>query len=203
MINFWEKDKLLAGFNNHFLNEINATLPDYPLLMYTFIRANSHKNILEVGLEQGYSAFYFAYAAKMNGGKYYGIDINERYCEIIDKELTKADLPHEIICADTKKMEKIDFMENINFAFLDGEHTTEAVSHEVELIYPLLTHDGWGYIFIHDIVDMGNAGAWWKLKNDKRFETLGLNPNYGLGIARKMEGLDYEDVARRCEIKHL
>ena len=73
--------------------------------------------------------------------------------------------------------------------------------HEVELIYPLLNGYGWGYIFIHDIVDMGNAGAWLKLKSDKRFETLGTHPNYGLGIARKMEGLDYKDVARKFEVK--
>jgi len=203
MIKSWEKDKLLTGFSNHYMDEVNSTLPYYPLLMYTFARANGHKNILEVGIERGYAAYYLAYAAKMSGGMYYGVDIDPNSCKQADKNLTEANLPHKIICADTKELEKIDFMENINFAFLDGEHTTEAVLHEVELIYPLLAHDGWGYIFIHDIVDMGNAGAWLKLKNDKRFETLGLNPNYGLGIARKMEGLDYEDVAKRFEIKHL
>jgi len=201
MIKSWEKDKLLAGFSNHFMDEVNSTLPYFPPLMYVFARAHDCKNILEVGIERGYSTYYLAHAAKMSGGMYYGIDNEARYCENIDRELTKANLPHKIICADTKKMEKIDFVERIDFAFLDGEHTTEAVMHEIDLIYPLLVASGWGYIFIHDIVDMGNAGAWLKLKNDKRFETLGLNPNYGLGIARKMENVDYEDVARRFEVK--
>ena len=201
MINFWKNDKLLEGFSNHFLNDINATLPFYPPLMYTFVRANGYKNILEIGIEQGYSTYYFAYAAKMNGGMYYGIDIDQNACNKVDAELTKAGLPHKIICADTKELK--DFsdlgLEKIDFAFLDGEHTTEAVEHEVELIYPLLSNKGWGYIFIHDIIDMGNARAWWNLKNDKRFETLGLNPNYGLGIARKMEEVNYEENAKRFE----
>lgn len=201
MIESWKEDKLLTGFSNHFMNEANSTLPYFPPLMYIFMMANSHQNILEIGIERGYAAYYFAYAAKMNGGMYYGIDINPESCEKIDKELTKADLPHKIICADTKKIEKIDFMDKIDFAFLDGEHTTEAIDHEIELIYPLLNSGGWGYIFIHDIIDMGNAGAWLKLKGDKRFETLGLNPNYGLGIARKMEGVDYEDTAKKFEVK--
>ncbi|GAG41938.1 unnamed protein product, partial [marine sediment metagenome] len=83
---------------------------------------------------------------------YYGIDNNPECCERIDKALTKANFPHKIICADTKKIEKIDFTDRIDFAFLDGEHTTEAVMHEVELIYPLLDVMGRSYIFIHDIV---------------------------------------------------
>lgn len=201
MIESWKKDKLLAGFSHHFMNEINSTLPYYPLLMYIFIRAHDQKQILEVGIEEGYSTYYLAHAAKMSGGMYYGIDINQESCDNADRELTKAGLPHKIICADTKEIEKIDFMDRIDFAFLDGEHTTEAVLHEIELIYPLLNGRGRGYVFIHDIVDMGNAGAWLKLKHDERFETLGMEPNYGLGIARKIEGLDYEDTARKYEIK--
>jgi len=201
MIEAWKKDKLLSGFSNHFMDEANSTLPYYPPLMYTFVRAHDFKNILEVGIERGYSTYYFAYAAKMSGGMYYGVDNDPNSCKKADEELTKANLPHKIICADTKKIKKIDFMDRIDFAFLDGEHTTEAVLHEIELIYPKLNGCGWGYVFIHDIVDMGNAGAWLKLKSDKRFETLGTHPNYGLGIARKIEDLDYEDVARKFEVK--
>ena len=108
MINSWKKDKLLTGFSNHFLNEVNATLPYYSLLMYTWIIAHQHKNILEVGIAEGYSSYYFAYAAKMNEGMYYGIDNNPGCCKKVDEELTKADFPHKIICADTKRMKEID-----------------------------------------------------------------------------------------------
>jgi len=201
MIESWKEDKLLSGFSNHFLSEPNATLPYYAPLMYIWIMAHKHKKILEVGVAEGYSSYYFAYAAKKNEGMYYGIDILPDRCEKVDKALTEADFPHKIICADTRKMEKIDFTDRIDLAFLDGEHSTETVSREIEMIYPLLDVQGRGYIFIHDIVDMGNAGIWLKLKNDKRFETLGMEPNYGLGIARKMEGLDYEENARKFETK--
>ena len=203
MLKFFEKDPFLKGFNNHFLGEINSTLPYYGPLMYVILRAMDSKNILEVGIEQGYTSYQLAYAAKMNGGMYYGIDIDKEWCDKIEREFQKEGLPHKIFNLDTKKVKSLKDLgiERIDFAFLDGEHTTEAVLHEIELIYPLLASAGWGYIVLHDIVDMGNAGAWLKLKNDKRFETLGFNANYGLGIARKLEGLDYEGIARKWEVK--
>jgi len=192
------KNTLIKG--EHYLDEMNATCCYYPILVYLFSKFTEVGNILEIGMERGYGAYYLARAAKEKGGMYYGIDIEQDYCDKIDKLLTDADLPHKIICADTKKMEKIDFVDRIDLAFIDGEHTTTAVMHEVEMIYPLMPSGGWGYIFLHDIVDGGVADAWWKLKNDDRFETMGTNQNYGLGIARKIEGIDYEAIAKRLGI---
>ncbi len=134
---------------------------------------------------------------------FYGIEILQTMCERVDKMLTEADLPHQSICADTKDLKKLDFTDSLDIAFLDGEHTTDAVLHEVELIYPLLKEKGFGFIFIHDICDMGNSGAWLKLTQDPRFESIGLEANYGLGILRKLEGVRYEEKAQRFEKKHL
>jgi hypothetical protein len=75
--------------------------------------------------------------------------------------------------------------------------------HEIELVYPLLKDRGFGFIFLHDIVDMGVSGAWWKLKNDPRFESIGLEANYGLDILRKLENVRYEEKAKLFEVKHL
>jgi len=198
MLKFFEKDKFLSGFNNHFLNEVNATLPYYGPLIYLWARLHGSKNILEIGIERGYTSYYLAQAAKLNNGMYYGIEKDIEWCKKFEKVLKKEQLPYKIINEDTKKIENLkDFgIEKIDIAFLDGEHSTEAVSHEIDLIYPLLADNGWGFIFIHDIIDMGNAGIWFKLKSDKRFETLGLNPNYGLGIVRKIESLNYETIAK-------
>jgi len=205
MLDFFKNDKFLSGFDNHFLNEINATLPYYGPLLYLWARLHNSKNILEVGIERGYTSYYLAQAAKLNNGIYYGIDKDIEWCEKIERILKQENLPHKIINKDTKEIRSLkEFgIERIDIAFLDGEHSTEAVSHEIELIYPLLSSDGWGFIFIHDIIDTGNAGIWLKLKGDKRFESLGLNPNYGLGILRKIEGVNYEVVAKKYEIKSL
>ncbi len=200
MLNFFDNDPLLTGFNTHYLDEINATIPWYPLLMYMFCRILGSKNIVEVGIAEGYSTFYLAHAAKINEGMYYGIDIRKKWCQEADEHLTSFDLPHQIFHKDTKLIDKIDFTDRIDIAFLDGEHNTEAVQHEIDLIYPLLHDRGWGYIFIHDIIDPGNADIWYKLQSDSRFEKIGFNPNYGLGILRKLEGLDYKDIADRLGV---
>jgi cephalosporin hydroxylase len=190
------KDTLIKG--DHFLDHMNTTCAYYPILIYLFARISGARNILEVGVALGYGAYYFSRAAKDNGGMYYGIDIEQNFCDNARKNLDALELPNTIICADTKKMEKIDFTDRIDIAFLDGEHTTEAVMHEVDMIYPLLNKMGYGWIFIHDIVDMGNADAWWKLKQDTRFESISIHHNYGLGILRATEGAEsFESLAKR------
>lgn len=182
---------------DHFLAQMNATSAYYPILIYLVSKFSPPHNILEIGLDQGYGAYYLARAAKEAGAMYYGVDIDPVICGKIKALLDAEGLPNKIICADTKKLQKIDFVNRIDLAFLDGEHNAETVLHEVELIYPLMPEGGWGYLFIHDIVDGGNAGAWLKLKSDSRFETLGFLQNYGCGVARKLSGLDYEEIARK------
>ena len=192
------KDLLVEGFTNHFSQEMNSTIPFYPMMMYCFIYALGLQNILEVGILRGYTSYYLARAANVNGGHYYGIDVNQPYCDIVKAGLDSFNLPNTVLCRDTKKMEKIDFIDRIDFAFLDGEHTTNAVLHEVEMTYPLLNTSCNSFIFVHDIIAQGTSDAWWKLKQDPRFEGIGMNANYGLGMLRKLEGVDYADLAKKC-----
>lgn len=200
MIDFFKTDKFLKGFATHPSNDCNFTCTYFPLLIYLFAKIHGSKNILEIGSAEGYSAYYLAEIAKENGGMYYGIDKEQGLIERVDKLLVY--LPHTLICADTHKIEKLD-IDSLDIVWIDGEHTTEAVMHEIELVYPILKDRGFGFIFLHDIVDMGVSGAWLKLKNDKRFESIGLEANYGLGILRKLEGVRYEEKAKLFEVKHL
>jgi predicted O-methyltransferase YrrM len=121
MIEFFKDNKFLSGFSNHPSKDCNFTLTYFPLLIYLFATIHGSKNILEVGTDSGYSSYYLAEAAKANDGMYYGIEILPEMCERVDKLL--GDLPHKIICADTKKLKTLD-IESIDIAFLDGEHTT-------------------------------------------------------------------------------
>jgi predicted O-methyltransferase YrrM len=204
MIELLSNDKFLKGFGDHPLGWMNTTVAYFPILIYLFAKIHNARNILEVGVDYGYSSYYLASAAKENGGMFYGIDILQDMCDRTGKLLTESNLPHKLLCADTKKLQKLDFVDDLlDIAFLDGEHTTEAVGHEIELVYPLLKERGFGFIFIHDIVDMGNAGIWLKLKSDPRFETVGIEVNYGFGICRKLEGVRYEEKAKKFEVKHL
>lgn len=191
------KDLLADGFVGHFNPIMNSTIPYYQMLMYTFIYALGLQNILEVGILRGYTSYYLARAANVNGGHFYGIDIAQKYCDEVKAGLDSCGLKNTIICADTKKIDRIEFTNRIDVAFLDGEHNTKAVLHEIELIYPLMPGNGTSYFFIHDIIDQGNSDAWWRLKQDPRFEGIGMNANYGLGILRKLEGMDYKGLAEK------
>jgi SAM-dependent methyltransferase len=201
MIDFFKDHKFLKGFATHPSNDCNFTCTYFPLLIYLFAIIHGSKNILEIGSAEGYSAYYLAEAAKANDGMYFGIDINPGLVERVDKLL--EGLPHKMICADTKKMEKIDFTDSLDIVWIDGEHTTETVMHEIELVYPLLKDRGFGFIFLHDIVDMGVSGAWLKLTQDERFESLGLEANYGLGILRKLDNVRYQEKADMFAVDHL
>jgi 23S rRNA U2552 (ribose-2'-O)-methylase RlmE/FtsJ len=202
MIEELKNDRVIKA--DHYLNQMNATCAWYPILIYMFGKFAQAQNIVEIGSAEGYGSYYLAQIAKDHGGMYYGIDFNPGLIERVDKLLTEADLPHTMICADTKEMTSFDFTDRIDIAFVDGEHTTEAVMHEIELLYPKMNKRGYGWIFCHDIVDMGVAGAWLQLTKDKRFESVGTNHNYGLGILRCVEGMEsYESIAERFEVKHL
>jgi predicted O-methyltransferase YrrM len=201
MIDFFKDEKFLSGFAEHPSNDCNFTCTYFPLLIYLFAKIHCSKNILEIGSAEGYSSYYLAEIAKENDGMYYGIDINPGLVDRVDKML--GDLPHKMICADTHKMEKIDFTDSLDIVWIDGEHTTKAVMHEIELVYPLLKDRGFGFIFLHDIVDMGVSGAWLQLKNDPRFESIGLEANYGLGILRKLENVRYQEKADMFAVDHL
>lgn len=187
----------------HFNNEMNCTCAYYPILIYLFAKISQAQHILEIGSAEGYGSFYLATAAKENGGMYYGIDIEPGLINRVRGKLDESMLPNQMICVDTKKLEELP-IERVDIAFIDGEHTTEAVMHEVELIYPKLTKRGYGFLMFHDVHDMGVAGAWLQMTRDPRFECLTILHNYGLGIARAIDGMEpYESLAKRFEVKHL
>jgi hypothetical protein len=146
--------------------------------------------IVEIGVDQGYGTWYLSHTARKNSGEYLGVDI----VPVWDRDMNGVNmkryfegfrLPCRFLEGDTKKMTELP-IERIDLAFVDGEHTYEAVSHEVNnLIYPKCQKNGWSYICLHDIVDFpGVKKAWEEFKLDPRFECIEFYNNYGLGIMR-------------------
>ena len=112
-------------------------------------------------------------------------------------------MPAKFIQSDTKLMKSIpDYKDGgldlIDFVFIDGEHTTEAIVHEVEtLIMPKIRKDGIGYICFDDVVDMGAQGAWAIFSaQHERFECLTIFPNGGFGIMRVKKVITEEQDGR-------
>jgi predicted O-methyltransferase YrrM len=155
------------------------------------------KQILEIGQAEGYTSYYLATAAKENNGTYLAIDIvdtwnrpHEPFGYSLKRAFEGECLPARFLKADTKQMDKLpDFkdggLDSIDLAFIDGEHKTDTILHEVyDLILPKLRKDGWGFIMFDDVIDMGAEGAWEVICKDKQFESLTIHPNGGFGMTR-------------------
>ena len=201
----------LEGYNRNAPHHWQPNCTDWyvPTLMYPLLHLNGFRNILEIGQAEGYSSYYLATAAKENKGTFLAIDIcdtynrpHEPYGYSLKRFFEGEELPARFIQADTKQMESIPSyadggLDIIDFAFIDGEHTTEAVLHEVEnLILPKMRKDGMGYICFDDVFDMGAEGAWAVFcSQPERFECLTIFPNGGFGIMRVKKVEPKGDVA--------
>lgn len=185
--------------SSHFIN-INSTITFFGPMLYFFARAIEAHRILEIGHAECYTAWYLANAVKDNGmrygvtdGQYYGIDIVQTDLAL---ERLKG-LPATIINMDSATITKDTFKDiKFDMIFQDGAHDTEHVLYEIETLYPQLRGDGQGYLIMHDVYGPSEE-AFHKLipelTTKYNFEWCRIwSSSYGLGILRKMEGLDPE-----------
>ena len=83
---------LLHGFKRTFPWSINPHAnPFYSPLYYLLCRGMIAKNILEIGLEAGYSSYMLGTAAKENGGKFFGVDKHRLKAERIKKKMDELE----------------------------------------------------------------------------------------------------------------
>lgn len=193
MITFWNRYRFMQGFNElpPWFYQPNMTDWYAPPLIYMLACIYGHKDIVEIGVAECYGMWHLANAARQNGGRYLGVDIENVWARVMEPYGTPISrfmegemLPITFLQGDTKKMTDLP-IDNIDLAFIDGEHTTEAIIHEVyNLILPKMKKDGFRYICFDDVIDQGAQEAWKMIKADPRFECLTILPNGGFGIAR-------------------
>jgi predicted O-methyltransferase YrrM len=182
--------------SNHFTN-VNATITFFGPMLYFLLREIGAEQVLEIGHAEGYSSFYLANAVKdnatrfgMEGNKYYGIDIVQT--DKVREQLLKKDLPVDLRELDSMKLTPETF-KGVDFdvIFQDGCHDTEHVLYEMATMYPQLKPGG--YWIFHDAAGPAEE-AWHLIVKDKnyQFESLRFITPYGLGIMRKIEGIDPE-----------
>lgn len=185
----------------HFTN-INSTITFFGPMLYFFARAIGAEKVLEIGHAEGYSSHYLAHAVtdnatrfKMEGNKYYGIDI--RGNEQFENEIKKHKLLAEIQLKDSMTLSPDSFPNEVfDIIFQDGNHDTEHVVHEFKTMWPQLKGNGNGYWIAHDVFGPAEEG-WHEIKNKiigamplGSVEILRIFCPYGLAIIRKMEGFD-------------
>ena len=183
---------------------INATTPFYGPLLYVLARINGAHRALEVGVAEGWSSGFLAWAIKDNnirygmGGRFYGIDIGDK--RHIQKQHEALGLPSTFIedpkgsvhwLENQKEIEP----ESLDIVFIDGLHYGPYVEREVELVYPFLKGDGQGLCCLHDVYSTAEK-AWPLIKNNPKYqwESMRFMNNYGFGILRKMDGTDSNKV---------
>lgn len=121
------------------------------------------------------------------GGKYFGIEINQNRVISLSALMEQFGIDHQIWCSDSLKITDGFIRDNIgriDFAYLDGNHTLEAIWHEITTIWPYVRDDGKGYVFIHDIYTASKEG-WAKVKAAFP-ETMEIKAQSGMGVVRKI-----------------
>lgn len=187
-LDFFNPRPLLRGFNKTFpwVKHVSSCNPYYSPMYYILCVGLQAKQIVEVGVAYGYSSYMLGMAAKENGGMYYGVEKNEKLARLLKSGMDELEIPNTIIWADSKDIKEWTWSSRINFALLDGEHTKEAIEHEVSLFYPKMNHRD--YIAIHDS-DAWSAEGVWAVINDPKYdlEYITFHYNYGLALIKKRE----------------
>jgi predicted O-methyltransferase YrrM len=156
----------------------------YGPLMYVFCRQIQAKKIMEIGV--GQTSFWLGNAAKENGGCYYGFDIHAGKTKGVEKNMKEAGISCQLWGMDTRELTTQWVKENvgpIDFLFLDGDHSRDSVSHELEVLLPFLRVK-WGYVFIHDI-HSASREAWEWIGENLNLKSIEIPYNMGVGVLWK------------------
>ncbi len=190
---------LLHGFKKTFPWHINPHAnPFYSPMYYLICRLTQAKNILEIGLEAGYSSYMLGAAAKENGGRFFGIEKHERKARRLKEEMDRLEIPNTIICADSNDIEKWKWCDRLSFVLLDGNHNVRTIRHEMDMLYSVV-HAG-GIICIHDVWAW-SAEAWAEIIGKYDYAgQLSFVQNYGLGILKKGVEKEREKHRRVIEV---
>lgn len=137
-------------------------------LFYSLIKLNQLKTVVEIGVDMGSTTRYLCEATKYTGGTVYGYDNwgdygpanSWHHCsskEEIERLLERNNFNNfKLFKVDTFSQEFKELIQShkeIDFAFIDGDHSYDGIKSDFELVYPKLSYCG--IIAFHDtlIVD--------------------------------------------------
>lgn len=189
---------LLHGFKNHFPWPIDPSAnPYYTPMYYLICRLMNAKNILEIGLDAGYSSYVLGMTAKENGGMFFGVEKHEGKARRIKEQMDLLEIPNTIIWADSNDIEEWKWCDRLDFILLDGNHNVQSILHEMEILYPLI--GAGGIVCIHDVWSW-SAEGWAEVVKTYDFAgQLTFLYNFGLGILRKAYGREKEKAKELIE----
>jgi len=120
-----------------------------------FVCSFHFKTVVEVGICNGFITQVLGRAMSASVGKeglLVSCDIQEASCNLADNLLRGSYVSHryKLLCADSAKVDWKEHLEGrpIDMAVIDGDHTFEAASADLNNVGPLVRHNG--IILAHD-----------------------------------------------------
>jgi len=157
--------------------------------LYGLVRAVKPINAVEVGTFEGFSAINIAQALKDNGiGKLHTIDCKNYFPQEMFKNYKVQTWINQVIGFSPSALEKIVSENNIDFAFLDGEHTGNAVLNELEVLHKYFRAES--YITGHDYTrypDIKQAVDNFVKKYPSTYEKTIITTFAGIFVLRKIK----------------
>jgi hypothetical protein len=156
--------KILAEFNHEYaqLEQCKKHVTAYPpkyaiskknaLFLYSYVRKNKPKIVVETGVANGFSSRFILAALKRNGlGKLYSVDIKKDVGELVpdafkDRWNLVIGPPRITLCNLLEKLEYVDVFVH------DSDHKEENMLYEFKLAYPKVS-----MALVSDDVQMNNA----------------------------------------------
>lgn len=140
-------------------------LNDFSQVLEQFISINDHKQIVEIGVCDGWSTVALCNAANKTGGKVYGYDlwdthgIFNQFASMASKSKVQALCESynftnfELHQKNTRDPDFSDFLKKttgglVDFAFIDGCHSYAGALNDLQAVYPLLSNTG--IVAFHD-----------------------------------------------------
>lgn len=163
--------------------KINSTR-HYMQLMYSLVRANDLKTLVELGCYRGNTTAILARAAKKNGGHVWAIDNN------LDGDSLELTLEHLISVglADVVTLVKSDSWSPqepkcCDFVFIDAQHDIASINKDWYAWSPRITNGG--FVAAHDVT--GSELAYWVADTFPMpgWEHILLPGDHGLLLARR------------------
>jgi predicted O-methyltransferase YrrM len=143
--------------------EFNGYADEHGAIFRTLIEFNRFKTIVEIGVAKASTTCQLCAAAKATGGKVHGFDIfdvhglEKQFAQYSTKEWCEEKLRQRgfsnfiLSKINTSTREFNNLIGNIgeiNFAFIDGCHSYDGLTHDFDVVYPNLSTPG--MIAFHD-----------------------------------------------------
>jgi len=120
--------------------------------LYDLVIQNGLLNVLEIGTCRGRNSAFLTAACEETGGHFWGMDIGPGDCDSVERVMKQLGLTNftQICNPSLPHMSVIMSENNINLAFIDGEHSFKSTYSEYCIAKDLINKEN-GIILFHDV----------------------------------------------------